>query len=82
MKFYNITVADGQTIWAIALQEYGGLDGVYLLQADNPDVIRDLNEVLEAGAVLKIRAIITKTDVENLDIALHFRENGVRVNNA
>ncbi|MEY4927425.1 MAG: hypothetical protein RI894_1861 [Bacteroidota bacterium] len=82
MKFYSIIVADGQTIWAIAIQEYGGLDGVYLLQTDNPDIIRDLNEVLEAGAVLKIRANISKTDVENFDIAQHFRENGVRINNA
>ena len=82
MKYYNIIVADGQSIWAIAVQEYGGLDGVYLLQADNPDIVRDLNETLEAGAVLKIRKSIAKSDVENYDIAQHFRENGVRVNNA
>lgn len=82
MAHYEVITEEGQTIWAIALQEYGGLDGVYLLQADNPDIIRDLNAALDAGTSLKIRTSITKNEVENYDIAQHFRENGVRVNNA
>ena len=80
-QYYTIITAEGQTLWAIATQEYGGVDGVYLLLADNLDTLRDLNDWLEPGTRLNIRKNILKSDVENFDIAQYFRENGISVNN-
>lgn len=55
MDFKTITVQEGQNIYDIAVQEYGGVDAVHLLQTDNPTKINDLNAVITVGDTLLIR---------------------------
>lgn len=50
----TITVRNGQTIYDIAIQEYGSIDGTRLLLADNPTL--GYSSVLQAGSLLKIKS--------------------------
>ncbi len=71
MVFYTIMVVDGQTIWDIATLYYGGVDGVFLLRADNPTIVPDLNVDLVAGQELRIRK---SPEVERVDV-MNFMRN-------
>lgn len=43
-----------QTIYDVAIENYGSAEGVFALMADNPDVIPDLNTTLLPGSKLQI----------------------------
>ena len=51
-----MVVGFGQTIWDIAIQEHGSIEGVFNLMADNADQIKNLNTKLKAGMILKIKS--------------------------
>jgi hypothetical protein len=55
MDFKTITVQEGQNIYDIAVQEYGGVDAVEYLQTDNPTKIQNLNATIAVGDTLLIR---------------------------
>ena len=44
-----------QTIWDIAMQEYGSVEQVFQLMADNPEVVPNLATNLAAGQLTVIR---------------------------
>jgi len=50
----TVIVEDRQTIWDIAVQEYGGVDGVFQLIEDNPGLT--IGSDLQGGQLLKIKS--------------------------
>lgn len=67
----KITVGQGQTIYDIAIQEYGSIDGVDLLLKDNPSL--DMATMLAPGSILHIKS-------EPIDKAIvdHYKINDIR----
>lgn len=51
----TVAIQDGQTIYDLALQEYGCIEGVMLLMEDNSDLVPDLNADPVAGSLFQIR---------------------------
>jgi hypothetical protein len=59
----TIIVGDGQTIFDIAIQEYGGIEGILLLMSDNGDKIPSITSELKAGLKLKIKSLPVNASV-------------------
>lgn len=57
-----IIVQDRQSIWDIAIREYGSVEGVFRLLEDNPD-LTGLDAPLSAGQSLVVRQAPVDTDV-------------------
>jgi len=64
-------VESKQTIYDVAAQKYGNIDGVWLLFNDNPD-LDGLVTVLVPGQVLKI-----KSDPIDANVVEYFKKNNV-----
>lgn len=69
----NIIVQDGQTVWDLAIQQYGGVEGVFNLIKDNPGVIAGVDSQLAAGTELKV-----KSDPVNTDVLAYYTENEIK----
>lgn len=57
MSLYRVIEVDlGQTLWDVAVNEYGSVEGVPLLLADNADQLKlGFDSELVAGMLLKIK---------------------------
>lgn len=73
MKFKEIYIRANQSIYDIAVQEYGHVDHVFQILKDNPSL--DLNTDLDAGAVIKIDTTLAVVDK---DVQDHFIENNLK----
>jgi hypothetical protein len=73
---YTINTEVGQSIWDIAVQEYGDVSAVWLLLQDN-EIIADLNTILPPGTELIIRQNPIVADAELMNF---FRNNKIVVN--
>lgn len=60
----KVNVADGQTLWDIALQEYGSVEGVFILMAENP-FVGNINQELEPGIQLNVKSEPIAKDVKS-----------------
>jgi hypothetical protein len=69
----TIIVQNNQTIWDIALQEYGSADAVKQLIIDNPAVC-DFNNDLLPGTKL----IITESAIIDNDTVTYLRKKGIK----
>lgn len=78
---FKITTAENQSIFDIAIQEYGGVEGIFLLMEDNPDVILSFNSELLPGTVLLIRKETTEEEIEAQDVQEFFRDRQDDVTN-
>jgi len=65
---YKITAASGQSIWDLAIQEYGSIEGVFILQENNSSVITEFNQSL-VGSVLKIQNDVVNKAVYDYYVA-------------
>jgi hypothetical protein len=74
--FYEV-VTEGQNIYDLAVQCYGGLEGVFMLMEDNPDLLRGLNDSIPVGSQIKI----DQEKAVNKDVLKYFKKSGIRVNN-
>lgn len=73
MNIYKITVEDGQTVWDIAVQEYGTVEGLSLLLKDN-------NLSLSASLYPSQQLVIQlNPDLQNQDIRNYFRTKRIGV---
>lgn len=75
-EFYSIHTDEGQTIYDVALQEYGDYAGVFILMEDN-SVITDLNHDLASNTKLLIRR---EPDVTDVELMRYMREEKIKVN--
>ena len=69
MAVKTIVVKGRQTLWDIAIQEYGSIEGVEQLIADNPGLV-DYESNLVAGTLLKV-----KSDAVDKDVVDFFTKN-------
>jgi hypothetical protein len=75
----TVTVLEGQTIWDIAMQEYGNHLCVFTLRDDNLFAIQDLNASIPSGYTLKIRTDLGTVIGARFKIAKHYADNGIKV---
>lgn len=66
-------VEDRQSIWDKAIELYGGVQGVFAMMADNPDVVPDLNTVLTAGDEIRV-----KSSPVDADVLAYYQEKQLR----
>lgn len=59
----KVVIAQSQTIYDIAIQEYGSVDAVFSLAADNPTVVTNLNDALAPGTTVYIKTPATDPKV-------------------
>jgi len=71
MRDITHDVIDGQTIFDVAIQFYGSIDGVFLLFNDNPQ-LNGLDTILNASQKLKI-----KSEPINAEVVNYFTKNGI-----
>ncbi len=72
-------IEEQQSIYDVAIQEYGTVEGVFLLLADNPDVIQSLDSFLNPGDVLEIQD--DPETIVDKDVLQFFRNGSIRVLN-
>lgn len=68
----NITVLERQTIWDVAIQEYGSAQAVFQLLIDNNKII-DLNADITAGEALKIKSDAIEVKIQREFEARHYK---------
>ena len=79
MRFFTYLVRAGQTIWDIAIQHYGSVEGVWLLTADNEPL--DFDTMLADGDGLRIRESPADCTDCDLTALAYFRKLGIEINN-
>lgn len=76
---YKKPVEVGQDIYDLCTQEYGSLNALFLLLADNPSL--DLKRKLIPGELVKFRIEVPSEIKLNKNLADYYRTNTIRVNN-
>lgn len=66
----KVTVKNDQTIYDIAVQEYGSIEGIFWLMEDNPEL--NLQDDLVVGGQLLIRDSVIDPELKS-----YLQENGV-----
>lgn len=77
-NYYIKRVEQGQDIYDLCIQEYGGIRAIYLLLADNPSL--DLIRALEAGEYIRFRVEPPDTVPIDRNTMDFFRVQEIRVN--
>ena len=72
----EIKTVFGQTLYDLAIQEYGHLDGFFLLLEDNEGIINDLSETPPAGTRVLIRLQVPELSANNRAIAAELARRG------
>lgn len=75
MRKYEVQF--GQGIWDIGAQEYGHVDGAFLLVEDNPNYA--VTDVPMPGAILLIRDEVPKLSETNQKVAAEYKTKGIAV---
>jgi hypothetical protein len=75
----EVTLLTGQTLYDVAVQEYGHTDGIWLLLEDNPGIVSDLSSVPAPGTVVNIRLQVPELSADNQAIAAEFARRGQKV---
>lgn len=75
---YNKRVVSGQDIYDLCIQEYGDLNALWLLLADNPQL--DLKRKLTPGEEVKFRVEVPKDVSLNNNQMDDYRTKDIRVN--
>lgn len=75
---YKKKVEIGQDIFDLCIQEYGGLNALFLLLADNPQL--DLVRKLIPGEEVKLRVEVPQDIPLNKNQMDYFREKDIKVN--
>lgn len=71
---------EGQTIYDIALQQYGCFEGVFLILEDNPTI--NLNTVLQPNTEIKIKDILPELNANNKRIVQVYNQQNVQPNSS
>lgn len=79
ITYKQLPLLTGQTLYDVAVQEYGHSDGLWLLLEDNPGIVSDLSSVPAPGTVLNIRLQVPELSATNRAIAAEYARNRQRV---
>ena len=75
-----VVATQGQTIYDIAIQEYGCYEGVFQIMKDNEGF--GLSTELVAGQSVNIQDTVPELTVDNQAIAQQFKVNNTRINSS
>ena len=78
MRKNKITVLDQQTIFDIAVQEYGNIEHSHIILEDNPHIL-NFNNSLTPGEILRIRPDTTTFNNETRKNIKYYKENSIKV---
>jgi phosphoribulokinase len=70
-----IIVEKKQSLWDLALQYYGSIEGIYQLWDDNTSVINNLNSDVVPGQKL----VIDESRIIKPEIATYFKEKNIKI---
>lgn len=73
-----VKLAYGQTLYDLAVQEYGHTDGFFVILEDNPGIVQDLADVPAPGTEVMIRDVPVIND-DNRSIAAEIKRKERRV---
>lgn len=79
MRYRQVRVMSGQTLADVAVQEYGHMDGVWLLLEDNPGLVADLGEVPAPGTVVNVRVDVPELGPGSRETAEALKRYGQKV---
>lgn len=71
------TVQYGQSLWDIAIQEYGHIDGIFLLVKDNLQL--SVTSVPAVGSKVLLRNEVPELSDNNQRIVAEFKRNNITV---
>ena len=77
---YTKTVEEGQSLFDLTIQEYGDIQGIFLLLFDNPGSL--IGDVPTPGQSLAFRDNVPEGILEDQSIMDFYRKNNIRVNNS
>lgn len=73
----TIFATEGETIYDIAVREYGCYEGVFLLCSDNGfGIVTELT----AGEAILIRDVVPELTDDNVQVAAYFNANNIKPN--
>lgn len=72
-------VIHNQSLIDLAIQQYGGYEGVFLLAQDNASIVEDLGMLFTPGTELKVRNPIPELNEENRTVVSSFLNSNVEV---
>lgn len=75
----EVILLTGQTVYDLAVQEYGHTDGVFLLIEDNPSLIGEWGDVPHAGTKVLVRLEVPELSDDNKAIAAEFARREQKV---
>lgn len=75
----EVILLTGQTVYDLAVQEYGHTDGVFLLLEDNPELIGEWGDVPQAGTKVLVRLEIPELSDDNKAIVAEFARKEQKV---
>lgn len=70
--YKEVRVLSGQSLYDIALQEYGVVASIFVLFQDNTDVLPYLNYAPSAGTILKVRTTKPTLSEDNIQVAEYY----------
>lgn len=79
MTYKQVILLTGQTLYDLAIQEYGHTDGLWLILEDNPGIASDLSSVPAPGTLVNIRLDVPELSDNNRLIAAEFARRGQKV---
>ncbi len=74
----TINTTEGQTLTDIALQEYGCVEGIFILMEDNP--MLNMDGKLITGQAVQIREAIPELTINNKAIATELKASSRKIN--
>ncbi|OJV30444.1 MAG: hypothetical protein BGO32_08605 [Bacteroidetes bacterium 37-13] len=72
----EVILLTGQTLYDLAIQEYGHTDGIFLILEDNPGVVNDFADVPQPGTKVLVRLNVPELSDNNRAIAAEFARQG------
>lgn len=75
----TVEVLEGQTIFDIAMQEYGNHLCVFTLREDAPFLIPDLNALLTPCQLVRIRTDLSQVPDARVKLVAHYKKNSIKV---
>jgi len=79
MNFIKKTLGNGQSIIDLAVQEYGCYEGLFLMLADNPDVVQAVSAILPPGTELRVRNPVPELNNTNRSVVAQYITDAVAV---
>ena len=79
-KYRIVTLQQGQSILDLSIQEYGCVEGLFVLIDDN-SFIADFTQYIAHGTDFKIQTVVPKLTDTNVSVVLQYKKDATTVAN-